>query len=126
MRLTLLLPLLILGCADETISGYADPTAVYRLAEIDGSSFGPRATIGFGIAGKAAGVAPCNAWSADQSAPYPWFEIGPVAATRRACPDLEAEVRFFQALNQMTLAEVQGDLLILSNDAGSEMVFEAE
>lgn len=127
MRTTVLILLLgLLGCADETISGYADGTAVYRLAEIDGAAFTARATIAFPEEGRAQGEAPCNGWSATQSAPYPWFELGQVLATRRACPELEAESRFFEALGVMTLAEVQGPVLILTNDAGREMVFEAE
>ena len=126
MRLFLLLPLVVFGCGDETISGYADPKAIYRLVEIDGAPFTPRATIAFPEEGEARGEAPCNRWSATQSVPYPWFEIGPVATTRRACPDLDAEVQFLSALEQMALAEVLGKVLILSNDAGREMVFERE
>ncbi len=126
MRLTLLLPLMVFGCGDETISGYADPSAVYRLVEIDGEAFGPRATIAFQSQGRAAGEAPCNSWSAAQSAPYPWFALGPVVATRRACSELEAEGQFFEALAGMTLAEVQGSVLILTNEAGAAMVFDAE
>ena len=95
MRSFLLLPFLLLGCSDETISGYADPAAVYRLTEIDGEAFRPRATIAFRSRGRAEGDAPCNTWSADQSVPYPWFELGPIAVTRRACPELEAEGQFW-------------------------------
>lgn len=115
-----------LGCADETVSGYADQTAVYRLAEIDGVAFGARATISFPGEGRIEGESPCNRWSAAQGAPYPWFDPGPIAATRRACPDLDAEARFLRALAGMTLAEVQGPVLILSDDNGLEMVFRAE
>lgn len=114
------------ACAgDETISGYADPGAIYVLAEIDGAPFPARATIAFPDEGRAAGDGPCNRWSAAQTAPYPWFGLGPVAATRRACPDLAAEGAFFEALGAMTLAEVQGPVLILSNEAGREMAFRA-
>lgn len=116
----------LLGCADETISGYADPEAAYRLVEIDGTEFSARATIAFLEEGTASGEAPCNAWSATQSVPYPWFELGPIAATKRACSDLSEEARFFDALGQMTLVEVQGPILILTNDDGREMVFKAE
>ena len=114
------------ACADESISGYADPTAVYRLKEIDGAQFTARATIAFREPGAAQGEAPCNNWSAAQSAPYPWLELGPIAATRRACPELPVEQQFFGALADMTLAEVQGPVLILSNEDGREMVFRAD
>ena len=114
------------ACADESISGYADPAAVYRLSEIDGTPFTARATITFPEAGAARGDAPCNVWSAKQSAPYPWLELGPIAATRRACPEMPAEQHFLGSLAEMTLAEVQGPVLILSNDKGREMVFRAD
>ena len=121
-----LFALSFLGCADETVSGYADPAASYRLVEIEGQAFAARATITFPEEGRVAGEAPCNRWSAVQAVPYPWFELGPIAATKRACSALEDEGRFFAMLSAMTLAEVQGPVLILSDDDGREMVFEAE
>ena len=42
-----------------------------------------------------------------------------------ACDSLSAETVFFTALGDMTLAEVVGDTLILSNDKGREMVFQS-
>ena len=124
MRLVLAVSLAFLSCIDETVSGFADTGAVYRLIELDGQRFDAKATITFPEEGRISGVAPCNDWSATQGAPYPWFAPGPIAVTRRACPDLLAETRFLQSLSAMTLAEVQGNVLILSNEAGLEMVFE--
>ena len=123
-RLALFLPFLTLGCGDETISGYADRTAVYNLIELGGAPFTATATIAFPEPGRAAGEGPCNTWFASQSAPYPWIEFGPIGATRRACPELEAEARFFEALSQVSLAEVLGPVLILTTEAGEELVFE--
>ncbi|MBT8425200.1 MAG: META domain-containing protein [Silicimonas sp.] len=113
------------ACSDETISGYADPDATYVLSELGGAAFPARATIAFPAKGKVTGSAPCNTFNATQSVPYPWVDIGPVAATRRACPDLDAERRFFEALETMVFAEVQGPVLILSSEDGVEMVFRA-
>ncbi len=107
----------------KTISGYADRSAVFRLAEVDGVTFSASATISFPEEGRIAGQAPCNTYSASQSAPYPWFAPGPIAATRRACADLDAETVFFEALAEMTLVEALGDTLLLTNEAGREMVF---
>ncbi len=126
MRAFLLLPFLTFGCADETISGYADPEAVYRLVESDGEAFPATATIAFPEPGRAQGTGPCNAWSAAQKAPYPWIELGPIAATRRACPDLKAENLFFERLAKVSLAEVTGTVLILTDEDGRELVFEAQ
>ena len=75
--------------------------------------------------GKIAGKAPCNSYSATMTDPYPWFEIGPIAATRMACPALDAETTFFNALASMSQSEILGGTLILRNDAGAEMVFKA-
>lgn len=115
------------ACAgDETVSGYADPDAVYVLEEIDGTLFAARATITFPEEGRAAGEAPCNQWTAEQKAPYPWLELGPIAVTRRACPDLAAETVFLDTLAAMRLVEAQGAVLILSEDESKrEMVFRA-
>lgn len=116
----LLLPLILAGCAaDETISGFADPQAIYALEGLDG------ATIQFPEQGRVAGQGPCNRYFANQTAPYPWIKIGPIGATKMACPDLEQEQAFFQALEQSTLAEVSGPTLILTTDSGEELVFRA-
>ncbi len=126
LRFALILPLLLAACPkDETISGYADPEKVFTLDLIDDRPFPARATISFPAEGVVRGEAPCNGWAAEQTAPYPWFELSPIRSTRRACDQLVQETEFFAALSEMTLAEVLGDVLILSNDAGREMVFRA-
>lgn len=125
MRAALLIPLLLGYCADETTSGYADPATIYVLETIDGQPFQARATLSFPEARRISGDAPCNRFSGTQPAPYPWFEPGPIAATKRACPDLDAETAFFNALSQMTLVEVSGPVLVLSTPEGRSMVFRA-
>ncbi len=125
LRLFLTLPIFLSAwLKDETVSGYAQ--AVYRLETLNGAAFAARATIGFPRAGVIEGEAPCNRYSARQTAPYPWFGVEAIVATQRACPDLGSETAFFAALRSMTLAEAVGDTLVLSNDAGGEMVFRAD
>ena len=123
---------LLLGClalsacaGDETLSAYAPEGAEYRLVEVDGAAFPARATLRLGANGAVSGEAPCNGFSTRILVPYPWFELGPIAATRRACPELEAETAFFAALSAMTISEASGPVLILSNTDGGQMVFEA-
>ncbi|MEL6639928.1 MAG: META domain-containing protein [Pseudomonadota bacterium] len=111
---------------DETISGYANPQAVYGLRSVDGEEFAARATIAFPKEGEVTGTGPCNGFRSTQSAPYPWFALGPIAATRRACADLALEQTYFDALASMTLAEVSGPVLLLSNTDGRELVFQAD
>lgn len=122
----LALTLALAACADETVSGYAGTGAVWQLAEIDGTAVDYTATIRLPREGRVTGSGPCNTFGTVQTAPYPWFAIGPIEATERACPDLEAEQTFFAALGTMSLAEVSGDVLILTNEAGRQMVFRAQ
>lgn len=126
IRYLLVLPLLLGSCSkDETISGYADRQASYALQELDGRRFEAEATIAFPEDGLVTGIGPCNSYSASQSVPYPWFQLGPIQATRRGCADLARESEFFSALEAMTLIEVLGDTVILRNVEGREMMFRA-
>jgi len=112
--------------SDETISGHGGAGHVWTLKKVDGQAFDAQAIIEFPEEGKITGQGPCNRFNSTQSVPYPWFEAGPIMATRMACPDLAAEQVFFSALAEMTLSEVAGGTPILSNDAGREMVFKAQ
>ena len=112
--------------SDETLRGFSGDTKVWRVQEIDGAAFPARATLSFPEKGRFAGTAPCNRYFGTIDVPYPWFEARQIGITKMACPDLAAEGLFFAALAEMTLSEVSGDTLILSNDAGQEMVFKAE
>lgn len=112
------------ACAgDETTSGIAPEGSIWTLSEIDGRPFAALATIGFPAPGKIAGDGPCNRYSGNQAAPYPHFRAERILATKRACPDLDAEQDFFAALARVTLAEVEGDVMTLSAPGGPEMVF---
>lgn len=120
-----LLPVLLGFCApDETISGYADREATWRLTHLGDAAFTAKATISFPDKGAVLGAGPCNSFRATQGVPYPWIEIGQIAATRRACPELDLEQQYFAALRSATLAEVSGTVLILTAEDGIELVFE--
>lgn len=113
------------ACRDETVAGYGALGATWQLTELDGAPFAAKATLQFDEGGNITGDAPCNRYFGKQSAPYPWFTVEDIGATRRACPALEQESTYLTALSEMTLSEVSGNTLILSNDAGREMVFRA-
>ncbi|MBE1295183.1 META domain-containing protein [Phycobacter azelaicus] len=114
------------ACAgDETLTAYGAAGKTWVLSQIDGKPFAATATLEFPAPGQIAGQAPCNAYRAEITAPYPWFEAGSLAATRAVCPDLLGETRYLEALQSMSEAEVAGDVLILRNDAGRELVFTA-
>ena len=125
LRTAFALMLTLAACAqDETLSGYAGVGSTWQLTSLDGDAWAHPGTLEFPEAGQITGQAPCNRYFASVDAPYPWLTLGPIGATRMACPDLAAETQFFEALSAMTIAEVTGDVLILTNDAGREMVFD--
>ncbi|WP_406648006.1 META domain-containing protein [Aliisedimentitalea scapharcae] len=128
MRFMMILAFLIPGAcqSDETVSGYGGGDRVWTLVEIDGQPFASRATLTFPDRGQIAGQAPCNRYSAIMEAPYPWFDTGPVIATRMACPDLDAEDLFLSTLDAMTESEVSGNTLVLRAEDGREMLFKAD
>lgn len=109
---------------DETVAGY-DGRKRWILTEIDGASFDAHTTLEFGDKGKVTGQAPCNSYFTTQTKPYPWIGFDAIGATRMMCPDMPKETAFFAALSDMSFAEVSGDIMILSNDAGRQMVFRA-
>jgi len=127
LRMFFALPLLLTACQpDETVSAYANPQAIYRLTEIDAALVSFRATMRFADAQKVKGEGPCNIYSARLATPYPWFELDQLVVTERACAGLRQEQVYLDALAAMELAEVSGPSLVLTNDAGREMVFLAE
>lgn len=128
----MLRPLLILSLAglfqcdrDETVAAYGAADQTWILQEIDGQPFEASAMLRFTEDRGIEGNAPCNSYQGTLNAPYPWFELTDLTATRAACAGLEAEGFYFAALIAMTQSEVSGDVLILRNDDGHEMVFKA-
>lgn len=123
----LLLIALLAGCgADETVSGVVSPETVFLLESIADAPFAAKATITFPGAGKVLGEAPCNRWSAAQSLDFPLVKIGPILSTKRACAQQADEAAFFAALETMRRVDATGRVLILSDNAGTEMVFRAQ
>lgn len=122
--------LLLIGLSfcqgDETVSGYSANDVTWELEDLHGDNFQGDATIVFPEEGKVTGKAPCNNYFATQTAPYPWFTLEDIGVTRMMCDDMDLEATFFTALNEMTIVEVVGDTLILTNDKGGEMVFRAD
>ncbi|WP_342665583.1 META domain-containing protein [Leisingera aquimarina] len=128
MLRSILICLLVLASActgDETLSAYGAADKTWRLSSIDNAAFPAIARLAFPEPGKITGHTPCNSFQGAQTAPYPWFSAEAFTVTRAACPELALETEFLQSLQTMTLAEVSGDVLILSNGQGREMLFTA-
>ncbi|ABG31011.1 META domain-containing protein [Roseobacter denitrificans] len=115
------------GCTrDETAAAYGGADKVWRVVEIDDIPFASRATLTFPAPGQIAGDAPCNSYSAAITVPYPWFDAGPIVATKKRCADASHEARFLEALANMSLSEILRDTMILSTPEGRSIIFKAD
>lgn len=99
------------------------PEVRFMLIAIDGVPVAAPTTLSFQGPDRVGGRAPCNSWFAAFVGPFPDFALGPAGATRMACPELEQENAFFNALAAVTAASLEGPVLVLSNPAGLRMSF---
>ena len=111
------------AAAHESHSPFENRSQTWQLVELNGQPFVARATLRFPEAGRIAGEAPCNRWFGEMRRPFPFFETGPLAATRMACPELDRESDFLNALARMSLAEHESGRLTLHGAKGETMVF---
>lgn len=126
-RFTLILLFALSACrTDETISGRTGPSDIWVLSHIGDTPVTERITIRFPEQGRVTGEAPCNSYFADQFAPLPWIDLGPVGATRRACPALDLETRYFGLLDRMALVETLGETLLMTADDGMTLTYRLE
>ncbi len=117
---------LISACRpDETVRAYGAADKVWTLTELRGAPFDAAATLEFPERDQIAGSGPCNRFTATQNVPYPWFGVGPIAATRMACPDLEAETAYFNALAEASVSVITKDTLTLSDENDVLLVFKS-
>ena len=109
---------------DETIVAYG-VNKVWHLVEIDNRPFDAQASFKFSKDGQVHGRGPCNQFTTNQTKPYPWIGFGPIASTRMMCEKMQEETAFFQGLGAMTEAEISGEVMLLSNEDGRQMLFKA-
>lgn len=124
----LLIPILfsLTACLkDETISGFSSPDTIWHLVELGEAPVATKATLRFPAPGDVRGRGPCNAFSARQTAPYPWISLEQMIITEVACPELALEGRYIRALTAAQIVEVSGDVLILSDESGVLASFKA-
>lgn len=95
----------------------------WALTELDGAPFEGRATLHFAGDGVLAGQAPCNTFRGSIDGPGEAFSIGPLAATQMACPDLDLETAYLQALGEASHAEISGETLTLTTTDARQLVF---
>lgn len=96
---------------------------LWVLQSIGGDAFEARAELDLSIPGRVSGAGPCNGFSGRLEGDWPEMAVGPLRSTRRACPALGLEYVFFTALRDMRRGAVRDGLLLLTDDAGREMLF---
>ncbi|CUH53964.1 META domain-containing protein [Shimia marina] len=118
------LALILANCAPtETVTQYGGSAYDWRLTEIDGTAVRFDATLTLAESGAVDGTGPCNGFSGRQSAPYPWISIQIDFVEELYCSGIDHEETYLTALSEMTLVEVAGPTMIMSNEAGRQMVF---
>ena len=128
MRLALLIALGVAfaGCRGEDPVNYGGPDRIWTLQQLNNMPFAAPATLTFPTPQEINGEGPCNHYFGAVNDSYPDFNAGPIGSTRRACPELAAESLFFEALQAVNLASVDGTTLILTGPDGLKMVFTAD
>lgn len=80
-------------------------------------------TMAFDMAkGQISGSTGCNSYSGSFSADEFGTEIGPVAATKKACPDMKIETMFLEALGNVARIDMGDDMIRLFNASGVEVM----
>jgi heat shock protein HslJ len=123
MRLAALFATLSLAaCVTPAMSEGEIEGVVWHLVGLEGQTVDWPASLrldGTSVGGKA----PCNSWSGKNTASLPDVGIAAIRATRMACPDLQAESAFFEALQAMQRAELDQGHLYLIGPEGRIMEF---
>lgn len=109
----------------DTVGEAAPSRTVWALHEINDAPATFSATLRLLDDGAVRGTGPCNAFTAEQTAPLPWVEFENIRSGDRDCAWKASEEAFFIALRAMEFAEVSGDTLLLTNTAGQSLHFRA-
>lgn len=110
---------------DETLRRYGAADREWHLVTLNDRAFQGTATLTFPARGQIIGSGPCNRFTSSNTTPYPWIEIGPIAATRSACPDLTLEHAYFEALRAARIVVIEDDTMTLSDEDTPLLVFKA-
>lgn len=120
MRLAAAALLLAVACAptapapEVAQENWLLPGSQWRLVELGGAPFTQRVTATLTADGRVVGEAPCNRFTAAWSGRWPDLAFAPATATRRACPNLQAETEFFAVLDRIEHAALGADGLTLT------------
>lgn len=124
--LTLPITLMALAPSDPTQAQEAamfSAGTTWQVSAINGEDFEGTATLTFAEDGQISGKAVCNNYTGSLSGDAELFQIGPMAVTKMACPDMAAEDAFLKALGAMTKGEETDGILTLRGTGDAEMTF---
>ena len=107
---------------DETVTGYLPADGPWYLTELDGARVDTPITLEL-TTGAITIQGPCLRLRAAQRAPYPWLKATAIDTSDNTCPLSPAESAAREYLSRVNVAEVSGDILVLSETGGAEMVF---
>ncbi len=123
-RVSLMLAIALAACSPGgNGSAPPEPSGPWQLQSIDGTAFEATARIEFGADEQIRGRAPCNSFSGQLDAAPPGFAISNLVRSGMHCDEMDAEERFLSALQEMDAMSTRDAELVLSSDAGREMVF---
>ena len=114
----------VIPVSDETITGYADRSAVYQLIEMNGQPVTTSTTLVFPGRNAVTARTACFRYEGQQSLPYPWFEFELQQRTDYSCIEQAFEAEFRKHLFSADLVETFGNTLILSGEDGPQLVFQ--
>ena len=101
----------------------------WQLVQLGGVTYTPeteRFTLLFGEENHLSGIGACNRISGSYTAGEKnALSIGPLAATRMACPGMEREMEFFEAVESTTRYDMDGEMLLLLDGDTLKAVFQA-
>lgn len=127
MRAVLLALPLAAACAMEPMTPAEAPAApplsgsTWMLERLGDAASPVPVSLSF-VDGRLSGEGPCNRYMGGYEQTGAALDIGAVAATRRACPHLDIENRYFGALTDAAAVEVAGDTLVLRAADGAELM----
>lgn len=112
--------------APEVPADMAAVAGTWIASEINGTATDDKVVswLKLGDAGRAQGQGGCNSYSGSYELENGTLSFGPLASTRRACPEtqMSQEQRFFAALEAVKAARLDAGDLLLTDLAGEPLV----
>jgi len=127
--------LVVAGCAyrgpkTEPGPGTSLINTYWKLGSIDGVALDPptgRKEAHFILRPdyRVTGFGGCNTFNGNWEMEADHLAIGPLMATRMACPEMDLEHAFLAALDGDVITEIESEMLTITGSNGTELVFQA-